>query len=85
MFDDLVLEVFLRDQLKLFSEPVAETRDEAESFLEEVFAEVVESPEEVLEYLDEAGMDVTDMGKDDIAEIEEVFPIGDGRYLIVNA
>ena len=49
MFDDLVLEVFLRDQLKLFSEPVAETRDEAEGFLEEVFAEVVESPEEVLE------------------------------------
>ncbi|MBO6260812.1 MAG: glyoxalase [Lachnospiraceae bacterium] len=85
MFDDLVLEVFLRDQLKLFSEPVAETRDEAEGFLEEVFAEVVDSPEEVLEYLDEAGMDVTDMGKDDIAEIEEVFPIGDGRYLIVNA
>ena len=37
--------VFLRDQKKLFDEPVAETLEEAEAFLEDCMAVVVDSLE----------------------------------------
>ena len=46
-------------------------------------AVVVNSLKEVRKYLDEAGMDVTGMSLAEIEEIEEVFPLGDGTYLIV--
>ena len=84
MFDDLVLEVFLRDQLKLFSEPVAETRDEAEGFLEEVFAEVVESPEEVLEYLDEAGIEWCEGDKIIVQDVNGVRMAMIGIYVLAD-
>ena len=58
-YDDAVLECFLDKQLQLFPEAVAETLDEAEDFLEECMAVVVDSVEDVIEYFDEAGMDVT--------------------------
>ncbi|MFR5468890.1 MAG: glyoxalase [Waltera sp.] len=80
-YDDAVLECFLDKQLQLFPEAVAETLDEAEDFLEECMAVVVDSVEDVIEYFDEAGMDVDD----EILEADEVFDIGDGRYLIVEA
>lgn len=82
MFDDAVLDVFLRDQSRLFDEPVAASREEAEEFLEEVCAVVCESAKECLEILDEE-MDVAGIDEKDIGDIEEVFEIGDGRYLIV--
>ena len=55
-YDDAVLECFLDKQLQLFPEAVAETLDEAEDFLEECMAVVVDSVEDVIEYFDEAGM-----------------------------
>lgn len=82
-FDDAVLNCFLEQQLKLFPEKVAETREEAEEFLEECLAVVVNSPKEVWEYFDEEGMDVDGADEEDILEADEVFEIGDGRYLIV--
>ena len=42
-YDDAVLECFLKNQLQLFPETVAETLEEAESFLEECMAVVVVS------------------------------------------
>ena len=42
-YDDAVLECFLDKQLQLFPEAVAETLDEAEDFLEECMAVVVDS------------------------------------------
>ena len=66
-YDDAVLECFLDKQLQLFPEAVAETLDEAEDFLEECMAVVVDSVD------------------DEILEADEVFDIGDGRYLIVEA
>ena len=54
-YDDAVLECFLDKQLQLFPEAVAETLDEAEDFLEECMAVVVDSVEDVIEYFDEAG------------------------------
>ena len=53
-YDDAVLECFLDKQLQLFPEAVAETLDEAEDFLEECMAVVVDSVEDVIEYFDEA-------------------------------
>lgn len=82
-FDDEVLECFLDNQLQLFPEKVAETLDEAEEFLEDCMAVVVDSADEVAEYFEEEGIDMEDADEDEILEANEVFDIGDGRYLIV--
>ena len=82
-FDDDVLECFLENQLQLFPERVAETLDEAEDFLTECMAVVVDSVEEVIEYFEEEGVDFDGAMDDEILSADEVFDIGDGRYLIV--
>lgn len=82
-YDDAVLECFLEKQTQLFPEPVADSMEEAESFLEDCMAVVVDSAEEVLEYFDEEGIDMEDADADEILDANEVFDIGDGRYLIV--
>lgn len=82
-FDDAVLECFLENQLQLFPEKVAETYEEAEEFLEDYMAVVVNSVDEVIEYFEEEGIDMDGASEDEILEAEEVFDVGDGRYLIV--
>lgn len=82
-YDDAVLRCFIKNQLQLFPEKVAENLDEAEAFLEECMAVIVDSVEEVLEYFDEAGIDVEGADEESILEADEVFEVGDGRYLIV--
>lgn len=82
-FDDKVVESFLNNQLQLFPEPVARTTEEARDFLEECMAIVVDSKKEVWEYFDEEGVDMEAMDEDGIVEADEVFEVGDGRYLIV--
>ena len=82
-YDDAVLKCFLKNQLQLFPEEVAETLEEAENFLEEVMAVVVDSVDEVIEFFDEEGIDMDGAVGDEILEAAEVFDIGDGRYLIV--
>ncbi len=82
-YDDAVLKCFLDNQLQLFPEEVAETLEEAESFLDEVMAVVVDSVEEVIEYFEEEGIDMDGADGEEILEASEVFDIGDGRYLIV--
>lgn len=82
-YDDAVLKCFLDNQLQLFPEEVADTLDEAESFLEEVMAVVVESVDEVIEFFEEEGIDMDGAVGEEILEAAEVFDIGDGRYLIV--
>ena len=62
---------------------MADTLDEAESFLEEVMAVVVESVDEVIEFFEEEGIDMDGAVGEDILEAAEVFDVGDGRYLIV--
>ena len=84
-FDNAVLECFLENQLQLFPEKVADTLEEAEDFLEECMAVVVNSLDEVLEYFDEEGIDTEGAVGEDILEADEVFDIGDGRFLIVEA
>lgn len=83
-FDDAVLQCFLDHQSQLFPEgKVVSTLEEAENFLEECLAVVVNSVEEVWEYFEEEGIDVDGARGDEILEADEVFDIGDGRYLIV--
>lgn len=82
-YDDAVLECFLEKQMQLFPEKVADTLDEAEDFLEECMAVVVDSVEEVLEYFEEEGIDTEGADAEEILEADEVFEVGDGRYLIV--
>jgi len=82
-FDTLVLDVFLEKQLQLFPEEVATNREEAEEFLEDCMAVVVDSLEEVIEYFEEEEIDMGIEKDEDILEASEVFEIGDGRYLIV--
>ena len=82
-FDEVVLQFFLEKQLKLFPEKVAETKEEAEDFLVECMAVVVDSLDEVWEYFEEEGVDLEGMEKEEILDADEVFDIGDGRYLIV--
>ena len=82
-YDDAVLQCFLNGQLRLFPKPVAETLEEAEDFLEECMAVVVDSEEEVAEFFEEEGYDTE--AADDILSADEVFEVGDGRYLIVVA
>ena len=60
-FSEECLEVFLREQSQLFDEPVAETPEEAEAFLEDCMAVVLDSLEEVRDCLDEYGADVDGM------------------------
>ena len=83
-FDDAVLQCFLKNQGQLFPEgDVVSNLEEAENFLEECFAVVVNSVEEIWEYFEEEGVDMDGAEGDEILEADEVFDIGDGRYLIV--
>jgi len=83
MFDKEVINFFLENQNRLFDEEVATTPDEAEEFLEEVMAQVVDNFEEVIEYFDEMGADIDGMTDEEIEEQSEVFKLPDGRYLLV--
>lgn len=83
MFDKKVLQCFLDKQLQLYPEPVAETLEEAEEFLEECMAVVVNSVKEVWEFFEEEGVDLEGADENGILEADEVFAVGDGRYLIV--
>ncbi len=78
-------EVFLKEQGKLFDEPVAETIEEAKEFLEDCFAQVFENISDVRAYLDEEGMDVSGVSDEELAGELEVFAISDGRYFVVEA
>ncbi len=85
MFDEDVVQCFLDHQLQLYPEKVAETYEEAENFLEECMAVVVNSVKEVWEFFEEEGVDTEGADEEEILEADEVFDVGDGRYLIIEA
>ena len=82
-YDEECLLTFLKKQSQLFDEPVAETMEEAEAFLEDCMASIVDNIGEVREFLDQEGMDVSGMSDEEIEDASEVFALSDGRYLIV--
>lgn len=80
MYDKKTIACFLDKQLKLYPEKVAGTEQEAQEFLDESFAVVVKGKKEVIQYFEEEGLDFS---PSNILEADEVFDIGDGRFLIV--
>ena len=84
-YDEICLKTFLEKQTQLFDEPVAETLEEAEGFLEDCLAVVCKNIKEVKQYLDESGADISGMSNQDMEEAQEVFSLPDGRYLVVEA
>ena len=82
-YDETVLKCFLKQQDRLFPEPVAEGMEEAEAFLEDCMAVVCKNIKEVRDYFDDAGMDVAGMSEEELLEASEVFAIPDGRFLVV--
>lgn len=83
MYDEMCLNTFLEQQGKLFREPVAETPEEADQFLEDCMAVVCENIKEVRAYFEEEGMDIAEMGRKELEDADEVFELPDGRYLVV--
>ena len=61
MFTEECINTFLENQEQLFPQAVAESYEAAEAFLEDCMAQVVDSIEEVREYLEESGADVEGM------------------------
>lgn len=82
-YDEECLKTFLEKQLQLFDEPVAETLEEAEAFLEDCIAVIVDSIQDVKTFFEEEGMDVDDMSMEELEEASEVSPLPNGQYLIV--
>lgn len=82
-YSEECLVTFLKNQEQLFAEPVAETEEEAEAFLEDCMAVVVDSLTEVKEYFEENGMDVDGMTLEELEDASEVFLLPSGQYLIV--
>lgn len=82
-YDEECLKVFLANQSRLFDEPVAETLEEAEAFLEDCMAIVVDSLDEVRGYFDENGADISEMSDAELEDASEVFALPSGQYLIV--
>lgn len=85
VFSEQDLQVFLDEQLQLFPEPVAETLEEAEYFLEDCMAIVCKNKKEVKQYFKEEGVDLCGMSDEELLEQPEIFSLADGRYLIVEA
>lgn len=83
MFKEEYLKSFLDQQEQLFDEPVAETLEDAEAFLEDCFAVHADTIRDVREYLEDSGMDVEGMSDEELADAAEVFTMPDGTFLIV--
>lgn len=85
MYDKACVKAFLEQQEKLLPEPVAETPEEAEEFLEDCMAVVCKNIKEVRAYFEDEGADIAGMSNAELADASEVFALPDGRFLIVEA
>ena len=77
------LETFLMHQTQLFDQPVAETIEEADEFLDDCMAVVADSLRDVRDYFEENGMDTAGLTKEELLEQAEIFALPDGKFLIV--
>ena len=83
MYTEECINTFLEKQGQLFPQPVAESYEAAEAFLEDCMAAAVNSIAEVREYLEDMGADVDGMTDEELEDASEVFALPDGTYLIV--
>ena len=82
-YDDETLAVFMKDQEQLFGKKAVRTPEEARELLEDCFAVICRGIDEVRDYMDESGMDVSELSDDDVREAGEVFVLSGDRYLVV--
>ena len=75
----------MEHQEQILREPVAETMEEAEEFLEDCMAVVCKNIKEVRAYFEEEGADIAGMSLEELKEASEVFALPDGRFLVVEA
>lgn len=85
MYSKESIDTFLKNQLQLLDEKVAETPEEAEEFLEDNLAVEVNSLKEVREYFEESGMDADGLSDEELKDASEVFELPSGKYLIVGS
>ena len=84
-YDEECIQTFLDKQLQLFREEVAQTPEEAEEFLGDCMAVVCKNLKEVKEYFESEGTYITGLSMNELEELQEVFALPSGRYLIVEA
>lgn len=84
-YDEICVKYFLEHQEQILREPVAETMEEAEEFLEDCMAVVCKNIKEVRAYFEEEGADIAGMSLEELKEASEVFALLDGRFLVVEA
>ena len=84
-YDEICIQTFLENQLQLFGEKVAQTPEEADEFLSDCMACVCDSINEVREYFNEQGSDISGMDDEELKEAAEVFQLPEGRFLIVES
>ena len=84
-YDDECLTYFLEHQEQLLPERIAETKEEAEEFLEDCMAVVAKNIKEVRNYFDDQGADISGMSNEELKSASEVFALPSGRFLIVEA
>ena len=70
MYTEECINTFLEKQGQLFPQPVAESFEEAEAFLEDCMAAIVDSIDEVRDYLDDMGADVEGMSDEEYLIVE---------------
>ena len=81
--DEMCAEVFLKDQGRLFDEPVAYDLEEAKEFLEDCMTVYCKDIKELREVMDDEGMDVADLSNEELLEQLEVFKLDNGGYFFV--
>ena len=84
-YDEICVKYFLEHQEQILREPVAETMEEAEEFLEDCMAVVCKNIKEVRAYFEEEGAYIAGMSLEELKEASEVFALPDGRFLVVEA
>lgn len=84
-YDKECLTTFLKKQKEIYKETVAETEAEADEFLTDCMAAVLNSPKEIKEYWDDMGIDVQGMTLEEIEDSIEVIKLPSGRYLVVES
>lgn len=84
-YDKECLTTFLKVQDKIYKEKVANTLEEADEFLQDCMAIVLNSVKEIKDYWDEVGIDIAGMSLEEIEQSEEVIKLPSGRYLVVES
>ncbi|MCR4956341.1 MAG: glyoxalase [Lachnospiraceae bacterium] len=82
-YDEECLSVFLENQAQLLGHKEFTTMEEADEFLSDCMATVCKDINDVREYLEEAGMDAYGMSDEELLSQSEIFPLSDGRFLVV--